>query len=157
VQHVLCPENQIPFSSSARVAQMVYLPKPSIASAPHQLCSIRVEDLASHVFSTLLFVVLVRHVSSVISLSDRQVEFVFESGWQIQFIFIGEGLVPIHPDFSGQFCSFAKLIFHLIGDSALSTLGWVRIFFGDCESSYSEYNFARWVCNSSSVKLVGVR
>jgi hypothetical protein len=62
------------------------------------------------------------------------------SGWQMQFVFIGEGFVTFHSDFLAQFCSFINLFFTLAVTRLTRRFGWVRIFFGDCESSCNRYN-----------------
>jgi hypothetical protein len=48
---VLCPENQTQFSSSARVAQIVFPLKTFIASAPHQLGSLRLSSRQRSLFT----------------------------------------------------------------------------------------------------------
>jgi hypothetical protein len=45
------------------------------------------------------------------------------SGWPIQFILVGKGLVPFHPDFPVGDYSIAKLIFHFIGNLLGKRLG----------------------------------
>ena len=58
------------------------------ASAPHQLCSVMQEDLARHLFSTLLFMVLVSPVLSVESFFSSQVGFrLYQVGRSSSFSF----------------------------------------------------------------------
>jgi hypothetical protein len=152
-----CPRNQMQFCSSARVAQTVLHFHRLIASAPHQLRSVKYADLASHLFSTLLVVVLVSHVfiGPIVLFQPGQV--LVLSGWQIKLVFISKDFVSFHSDFLAQFCSFINLYFHFVGDSALSKYWLVRFFFAYCESFYCEYNFAGWVWSLLSVKKVGVQ
>lgn len=45
----------------------------------------------------------------------------------------------------------------LSGESALSSYGLIHIFFGNCQSLYSGYNFAGWVCSFLASQNLGVR
>ena len=85
-----------------------------------------------------------------------KVRFRVLSGRQISLLFIGKGFVTFHPEFSVQFYSFAKSLFHFIGSLFRQGSDRLKSFLLLANDFVVGKMYSRWVWYLFSSQSIGV-